>query len=128
MNRVHIILYVEDQERSTTFYRRLLQQEPDLDVPGMTEFHLADDIVLGLMPTRNIRALLGSQLPDPDQAAGVPRAELYLVQDDPEESLRRAVQEGARLLSPVTPRDWGHRAGYCLDPDGHVLAFAEVMA
>jgi len=25
----------------------------------------------------------------------------------------------------VESRDWGDRAGYCLDPDGHVLAFAE---
>jgi hypothetical protein len=23
-------------------------------------------------------------------------------------------------------RDWGHDAGYALDPDGHVLAFANV--
>jgi uncharacterized glyoxalase superfamily protein PhnB len=29
-------------------------------------------------------------------------------------------------LSPVTRRDWGHRAGYVADPDGHVVALAEV--
>jgi len=28
-------------------------------------------------------------------------------------------------LSGVENRDWGHRAAYSLDPDGHVLAFAE---
>ena len=35
------------------------------------------------------------------------------------------VDAGATELSPVEPRGWGHRAGYVLTPDGHVLAFSE---
>jgi len=34
------------------------------------------------------------------------------------------VAAGAAELSPVLPRDWGDGVGYCLDPEGHVLAFA----
>jgi aminoglycoside 6'-N-acetyltransferase len=34
------------------------------------------------------------------------------------------VAAGATELSPVLAREWGDDAGYCLDPDGHVLAFA----
>ena len=32
---------------------------------------------------------------------------------------------GAVELSGLEKCDWGHRAAYSLDPDGHVLAFAE---
>jgi uncharacterized glyoxalase superfamily protein PhnB len=90
----------------------------------MTEFSLNDGAVLGLMPQAGIKRLLGDKLPDPAGAGRTPRAELYLLVDDPAGHHQRALQSGARELSPLLPRDWGHTAGYSLDPDGHVLAFA----
>lgn len=120
----HLILYVADQARSTAFYSAVLGLAPRLHVPGMTEFELAGGAVLGLMPESGIRRLLGDALPDPADARGVPRAELYLVVDDPRAFHARALSAGARELSPLLPRSWGHRAAYSLDPDGHVLAFA----
>lgn len=120
----HFILYVADQERSTAFYTATLGIAPRLHVPGMTEIDLPGGGVLGLMPESGIRRLLGDALPDPGNARGVPRAELYLLVDDPRDAHARALASGGRELSPLLPRDWGHRAAYSLDPDGHVLAFA----
>ena len=121
--RAHFILYVEDQERSAAFYRAALGIAPRLHVPGMTEFEVAGAIV-GLMPEKGIERLLGDALPAPSRARGTPRSELYLVVTDPREAHARALAAGAKELSPVQPRDWGDEAGYVLDPDGHVLAFA----
>lgn len=120
----HFILYVADQEASTAFYRAVLGMEPRLNVPGMTEFELADDCVLGLMPIAGIRRLIGDVLPDPLLAHGIPRAELYLVLPDAQGCHDRALQAGATELSPMQPRNWGDVAAYSLDLDGHVLAFA----
>ena len=123
--RAHFILYVRDQAASAAFYRAVLGIEPALDVPGMTEFRVTSrDAVIGLMPEAGIKRLLGDALPDPAGARGVPRAELYLVVDDPGAYHARALALGARELSPLSPRDWGHRVAYSLEPDGHVLAFA----
>jgi uncharacterized glyoxalase superfamily protein PhnB len=119
----HLILYVQDQRASADFYRAALGIAPRLDVPGMTEFELGS-VVLGLMPEAGIQRLLGAVLPDPAQARGVPRAELYLRVHDPDACHQRALRAGARELDPVRPRDWGDRAGYLLDRDGHVLALA----
>jgi len=121
----HFILYVEDQQRSAKFYRAVLGAEPVLDVPGMSEFRLSDEAVLGLMPERGIKRLLGDSLPDPASARGIPRSELYLVVDNARIYHDRARANGAAELSPVQDRDWGHRVGYVLDPDDHVVAFAE---
>ncbi len=126
MTTAHFILYVADQRRSSAFYERVLSLAPRLDVPGMTEFALAGGAVLGLMPEAGIRRLLGPTLPDPGLARGVPRAELYLIVDDAAAHHARALAAGARELSALAARDWGHRAAYALDPDGHVVAFAEV--
>lgn len=120
----HFILYVNDQAASRQFYEALLGRAPRLHVPGMTEFDLADGAVLGLMPEAGIRRLLGDALPDPSAASGVPRCELYLLVDDPGAMHRRALAAGARELSPVAERDWGHRAGYSIDRDGHVVGIA----
>ncbi len=121
----HFILYVTDQAKATQFYASVLGIVPTLDVPGMTEFHLNDGAILGLMPQSGIKRLLGDKLPDPSRASGIPRAELYLIVENPSAYHQRALNAGATELSPLEDRDWGHRAAYCLDPDGHVLAFAE---
>jgi catechol 2,3-dioxygenase-like lactoylglutathione lyase family enzyme len=124
VERAHFILFVRDQAVSTTFYSRALAIEPSLRAPGMTEFTLPGGAILGLMPESGIRRLLGAALPDPADARGTPRSEVYLVVDDPASYHRRALDAGARELSPLSPRDWGHEAAYSLDPDGHVIAFA----
>jgi uncharacterized protein len=123
----HFILYVRDQSAARTFYAKALDLAATLDVPGMTEFRLRDGVVLGLMPEAGIRRLLGEALPDPAQAAGIPRAELYLLVDDPAVCHARALAAGARQLDALTARSWGHEAAYSLDPDGHVLVFARPL-
>lgn len=124
--RPHIILYVCDQVASTAFYTYVLGSAPILNMPGMTEFALGDGCVLGLMPVAGIKRLLGDRLPDPARGEGIPRCELYLRIDDPLVYHNRALAAGAKELSPLLERDWGDKAAYSLDPDGHVLAFAHV--
>lgn len=120
----HFIFYVADQARSTRFYSAVLAVSPRLNVPGMTEFVLPGGAILGLMPESAIERLLGPALPSPSAARGIARAELYLVVDEPAGFHARALEAGARELSPLSPRAWGHAAAYSLDPDSHVLAFA----
>lgn len=126
--KAHFIFYVHDQAKSCAFYRSVLDQEPTLDVDGMTEFHLNDGAVLGLMPETSIQRLLGNTIADPSLGHGIPCAELYLLVDDPGHSYQRALHAGARSLSPLELRDWGDTAAYCEDPDGYVIAFAKRVA
>ena len=128
MIRSHFILYVRDQTRSADFYSAVLAMQPTLDVPGMTEFTLAENVVLGLMPESGVARLFGSALPDPASGQGVARAELYLLVREPQLYHRRALAAGATQLSTLQLRDWGDTAAYSLDPDGHVLAFASPHA
>lgn len=122
--KAHFILYVSDQNAAAGFWRRVLGVEPSLHVPGMTEFALGPDAVLGLMPSAGIRRLLGDAIPDPERTAGVPRAEIYLIVDDPAAYHARALAAGARELSALSMRNWGQVVAYSLDADGHVIAFA----
>lgn len=126
MNVAHFIFYVSDQTKSAEFYTLVLGTKPRLNVPGMTEFEISAGSVLGLMPEMGIKKLLGDKIKDPSTANGIPRAELYLVVNNPKDVLQRAILAGATLASPFQERDWGHSAGYVCDPDGHILGFASL--
>jgi predicted enzyme related to lactoylglutathione lyase len=120
--KAHFILYVADQPKAAEFYSAVLDLRPALDVPGMTEFVLGEDAVLGIMPCDGAARLLG--LPVPEHNG--PRTELYLVVGSAREYHARAIAAGARELSPLMERDWGHTAAYSIDADGNVIAFAEI--
>lgn len=119
----YFILYVRNQAKSTQFYEHIFDTPPVLNVPGMTEFFLSEHSCLGLMPEAGIRRIIGSSLPDPASAQGIPRAELYLSHPKASEYYQRALQAGAENLMPFTPQPWGQHVAYVLDLDGHVLAF-----
>lgn len=122
--RSHLILYVADQVRSTAFYTKVLGFAPSLNVPGMTEFTLGQETVLGLMPESGIKKLLAASSPPSPNGPQAFRAEVYLVVDDPAAFHRRALAAGAQELSALAPRDWGDEVAYSRDADGYILAFA----
>jgi catechol 2,3-dioxygenase-like lactoylglutathione lyase family enzyme len=124
--KAHFILFVADQQRSAEFYSSIFGEEPELNVPGMTEFSLGTEMVLGLMPEEGVDRLLSGSIIHPSQASRIPRSELYLVVENAAAFHSRAIAAGARELSPLAFRDWGHFAAYSADPDGHVLAFASL--
>lgn len=118
------ILYVENQDKSTEFYRQVLGKEPVLNVPGMTEFELTSDTLLGLMPVEGIARILGDTVPHPGQGRGIPRCELYLHVENPQEVYEKCLAMGATGIAAVALRNWGDYAGYLADPNGHILALA----
>ena len=123
----NLILYVDNQNASTEFYSKLFRREPDLFVPGMTEFNLTEYITVGLMPSKGIVRLLGDKIKHPDLAKGIPSTEIYLSVDDLQKEYENALDCGAVLLSEIETRDWGDDACYFADPDGNVIAFARKM-
>ena len=124
IDQTYLIFYVADQTRSVEFYKAILQIEPIVDEPGMTEFLLRENVILGVMPAAGIVKLHGDAMPDPTQAQGIPRSELYLLVDDPVTYHQRALDAGAQNIKDLATYDWGHEVAYCLDLDGHMLAFA----
>lgn len=122
--QLEFILYVSNQEKSRNFYQILLQQNPSLDVPGMTEFTLNDFVKIGLMPNDGIAKIITPKLPHPTSGIGIPRCELYLQVDNIESIFEEAKQAGAKEISPIALRDWGDYVGYLTDFDGHIIALS----
>ena len=119
------ILYVSDQSKSTEFYRRLLNSEPSLEVPGMTEFELSNSLKLGIMPENGIAKIIEEKTQHPSRGNGIPRCEIYLLVENLNPYYDRAKALNALVVSDTENRDWGHRVCYFSDPDGHIVAIAE---
>ncbi|MDD2526882.1 MAG: VOC family protein [Lentimicrobium sp.] len=128
IKQVQIILFVSDQQASCGFYQKLLRKEPELNVPGMTEFELSDALKLGLMPNKGIARILGDKVPHPDSRKGIPGCELYFYVKNVQIEFENALRAGAQLISPVADRDWGDKVCYFADADGHIIAFAEKIS
>ncbi len=127
-NQIHlveIILYVNNQEKSTAFYKTILRKEPVLHVPGITEFLLSDTCKLAVMENNSIAEILGDRIEHPAKANGIPRCELYLFVEDVALEFNHAIESGAALISPLQLRPWGDKVCYFADLDGHIIAFAE---
>ncbi|MFZ5554594.1 MAG: VOC family protein [Bacteroidota bacterium] len=122
--KAEFILYVKDQEKSKSFWSAILEKEPVLHVQGMTEFMITENCKLGIMPEKNIARIISPAVEDPSLSSGKSRCEIYLYVNDPDLSLQKAISEGAHPVSKCENRDWGDRAGYCADPDGHIVVFA----
>ncbi|MEO8230873.1 MAG: hypothetical protein ABI638_01230 [Ignavibacteriota bacterium] len=127
IEKVEFILYVANQEKSKNFYKQLLQIEPGLDVPGITEFDLNNSTKLGLMPEDGIAKILSDKTRNPNTGNGIPRCELYLKVKNADEYLQRGINLGGKKISKLQLRDWGDNVGYISDLDGHIIAFAELQ-
>lgn len=124
---IEFILYVADQKKSKTFYETVLGKTPVLDVPGMTEFMLDDTTKLGLMPESGINKILAGKTPNPKEGNGIPRCELYIRSENLNTNYQNAIKAGAKIISEPASRDWGDKAAYVADFDGHIIAFAEKL-
>lgn len=124
---VQIIFYCKNQTKSKEFYSKLFRQKPILDVPGMTEFRMFDNLKLGLMPEDGIAKIISPKMPHPAKGTGIPRCELYIHTENIEFDLENAINSGAIIVDKLKNRDWGDRVVYLADFDGNIIAIAEEL-
>ena len=112
----YVILYVDDLERSLSFYRLLL------GVVGARRSETYAELVLencrlGFYLREAAPDLLGRS----SEGSG---AELLFLVEDVDAEADRLGSAGVRILSGPLDRPWGHRTVHIEDPDGHVVELA----
>ncbi|MBI5366025.1 MAG: VOC family protein [Planctomycetes bacterium] len=125
---LHIaILFTADPARSRAFYGELLGLRLALDAGVYFEFEFGGAHArLGLLARRGLPGIIGETGARPWND-GAPRAEVYLRYERVAEVIARLEAARAPALSALADRDWGDRAAYFADPDGHVVAVAEPL-
>jgi predicted enzyme related to lactoylglutathione lyase len=125
---MHVIFAVSDVGRSVTFYQGVFgwPRNERIDYREYIEL-CAPDGTLGLCE-RETYAGLTQATPMAPHDGDVSPAYLYVRVPDVRATIARLNEAGARPLAPLAPRSWGEEAAWFADPDGNVVAVAQVPA
>lgn len=116
------VLFVEDVERSKTFYTKVLEQVVELDLGVNVGFvgglalwdrtYVNDLLYAGKMPAGKVPA---------------PTMEVYFETAEIEVLAGRLEKAGVRFLHLLKEQPWAQRVIRFFDPDGHLVEVAEPM-
>jgi PhnB protein len=117
-------LIVNDAAKVIEFYKRGLGAQELMRMPGPggrimhAEVKIGDSVIM-----------LGEEPPDKPtmrspRSAGTRTASLYVYVSDVDTTFKRALDAGAKAVSPVTDMFWGDRMGTIEDPSGHHVSLA----
>jgi catechol 2,3-dioxygenase-like lactoylglutathione lyase family enzyme len=123
---VQVIFAVSDVRRSAAFYEQAFgwPRNQRIDYSNYVEFELRGG-TLGLYERSGYAEEVGAEPVRVPEDAVAP-AYLYVRVDDAVEAAARLEAAGARPLSPLVDRSWGERAAWFADPDGNVVAVAQI--
>lgn len=126
MHRAMVIFAVDDVERSATFYRQAFAWTPRVSTPVYVELEISETLRLGLYERASFGKNIGTT---PPPASGeLSRTELYLYVASMSDAVAGLATAGARCLSARALRPWGDEAAYYADPDGNVIAIANIAS
>ena len=117
------VFAVTDVEQMVGFYEQAFGWTRRADFPIYVELALPDERGVAFYQRESFGQNTGV-VPEPVPTGALTGAELYLRCDDLDAVIERLTVLGARLLRPLTRKDWGEDVAYFADPEGNVLAVA----
>jgi lactoylglutathione lyase len=115
----HVILYVADLDRSTAFYRDMIGLDVKFSEAGYVEF-ATEGTKFGLYERDRLPGLIGR-----GPAATGLGGEVLFLEPNVDREAERLADAGVPILFGPVDRPWGQRTVHVLDPDGHVVEFAQ---
>lgn len=124
MHTATISLTVQDSSAAIDFYKKVFDAQELFRMPGPdgktimhAEVKIGDSIIMlnDEFPKMNCKS--------PKSVGGVSSG-IYLYVDDVDSTVKKAVENGAKLQMPVMDMFWGDRLGNIEDPSGHMWSVA----
>lgn len=124
MHTATISLTVQDSSAMIDFYKKVFGAQELFRMPGPdgktimhAEVKIGDSIIMlnDEFPKMNCRS---------PKSVGGTSSGVYLYVDDVDSTVKKAVENGAKLQMPVIDMFWGDRLGNIEDPSGHVWSVA----
>lgn len=125
MNGVIVIFAVSDPTASARIYSEVFGFVVQVDAPNYVELRMTQGSSLGLYQKEGFPRNFGGRIA-PKAAGAAQPAELYVRVPDASAVIGALEAHGWALQSALAERPWGERVAYFLDPDGFVVAVAEI--
>lgn len=119
-----ITLFVEDPQRSRSFYERVFRLSPVYEDEDSAAFRFENTIV-NLLKLPAARDLIEpAAVAGPDAGS---RLQLTIWVGDADAAAAELATRGVELLNGPVDRDWGMRTACFADPDGHIWEIAQEL-
>ena len=116
-----ITMFVEDTQRSKSFYERVFGLSPIYEDENAVAFRF-ENMVVNLLNTSAAPELIEpATVAGPDAGS---RFQLTIGVDDTDAACDELAARGVELLNGPMDREWGLRTAAFADPDGHVWEVA----
>jgi catechol 2,3-dioxygenase-like lactoylglutathione lyase family enzyme len=120
-----ITLFVEELERSKTFYRDVFALPVHFEDQNSVVFKF-DNLLINLLQVRAAHGLIGPAAVAGPQ--GGSRFQFTIWVDDTDAICSELGKRGVELLNGPLDRAWGMRTASFQDPDGHIWEIAQVLS
>ena len=117
-----ITLFVEDLQRSRTFYQEVFGLEVVFEDESSAAFNFGNTIINLLDVTAARDLIEPATIASP---TGGSRVQFTIWVDDVDAVCEAIELHGVALLNGPTDRDWGKRTASFLDPDGNIWEIAK---
>ena len=119
-----ITLFVEDPQRSKSFYEDVFDLSPIYEDDDSAAFKFENTIV-NLLKTPAARELIDPAVVATREAGS--RFQLTIWVDDADAVCTELATRGVELLNGPMNREWGMRTASFTDPDGHIWEIAQEL-
>jgi catechol 2,3-dioxygenase-like lactoylglutathione lyase family enzyme len=119
-----ITLFVEDPQRSKSFYEKIFDLSPVFEDESSVAFKF-ENMFVNLLKMPAARGLI-EPAAVADQAAGS-SFQLTIWVDDADAVSAEVASRGVDLLNGPMNREWGMRTAAFTDPDGHIWEVAQEL-
>jgi catechol 2,3-dioxygenase-like lactoylglutathione lyase family enzyme len=116
-----ITLFVEDAERSKSFYQAVFDTEPAMDDETDVMFQLENTLLFLTKSSEAPRMIAPATVGRPGNG---PRHVFAIIVDDVDAVCAELAEKSIALLNGPEDRDWGMRTANFQDPDGYVWEIA----
>ncbi|MBN8538163.1 MAG: VOC family protein [Deltaproteobacteria bacterium] len=73
----------------------------------------------------NVESKFGKYIRLPKEFGGFETQVTFIVVENPEAHFKKAKENGAEILMPLTKKDYGASDYACRDPEGHIWSFGD---
>jgi catechol 2,3-dioxygenase-like lactoylglutathione lyase family enzyme len=117
-----ITLFVEDPQRSKSFYEDVFGLSPAYEDDNSAAFDF-ENMIVNLLATRAAHDLIAPGAVAGREAGS--RFQLTIWVDDADAVCAELAKRGVELLNGPIDRPWGLRTASFADPDGHIWEIAQ---
>ncbi|EAZ85698.1 Lactoylglutathione lyase [Bacillus sp. B14905] len=120
----YIILYVNDFEKTMSFYKDILGLQIKMQQDTYVEFDTGVT-TLSINTRKSVKEEIGLDVPE--LTSSTQTFEIAFVVEDVSATIEKLREQGVPIIKEPATKPWGQTVAYVADPDGHFIEICTLV-